>query len=74
MAWYCSKEVRFRGRLLQVSLRYHCMDQGYQILKGKPLRVDPDYCNDIGTPERREGLRLWRIVSRLHAGCHGPDD
>ena len=74
MAWYCVEEVRFRGRLLRVTLRYHCMDQGYAVLKGKPLKVEPDYCAERGTRERREGIRLWRIVERKHAGCHGPDD
>lgn len=36
MAFYCSHEVRFRGRLLEVDCRY-CSVLGITILKGDPL-------------------------------------
>lgn len=36
MACYCDTQIRYRGRLLEISWRY-CVIMDWRVLKGKPL-------------------------------------
>jgi hypothetical protein len=66
MAHYCVHDVRHRGRLYQVPLRYGIYDGAgrMQLVKGKKLRLTP---RDL----RKIELRARR--SHAQAGyCEGP--
>ena len=61
MAWYSSPNVRYRGRLVEVWLRYGCY-QSARVLKGKPLDL-PDDCRNT-RHARRVIARLMQLVER----------
>lgn len=52
MAWYTSSDVRYRGRLVRVTLRYGGF-MSAMVLKGKPLRLSP-----------KDESRLDRLIDR----------
>lgn len=57
MAWYTQHEVRHRGRLIRVTMRYG----GYmsaEVLRGKPLDLDVEF------PTTADARRLKEFVHR----------
>ena len=68
MAWYCKQEVRFRGRLVEVELRYLGWNSA-KVVKGWPMTFnDPFYKGEEG----RLARRLMKLVNRAHRDCRGP--
>lgn len=62
MAWYSSPTVRYRGRLVEVWLRYGCY-QSAKVIKGKPLPFPYD-CSANTRHDRRVIARLMQLVER----------
>jgi len=54
MAWYGSVTVRYRGRLVNVSLRYGSYN-GARVAKGKPLDFNPE----------AEEYRITKLLKRV---------
>jgi hypothetical protein len=62
MAWYNSHEVRFHGRLVEVSTRYGCFN-GARVLRGKPLNLSFDLRSE--NPE--DSVRLEKLFYKKKA-------
>ncbi|MEK7584430.1 MAG: hypothetical protein AAB490_04235 [Patescibacteria group bacterium] len=59
MACYCSYKVRYRGRLVEIGLRYGCYN-GAIVREGKPLAFsDPYTCEDLSR-DTKKLLRMFR--------------
>ena len=58
MAWYCGTKMWYRGRLLDINLRYGCYEGGggAKIIKGNPLELT-----------ERDHQRISILVSRKPA-------
>jgi len=66
MAWYSNATVRYRGRLVEVSLRYGCY-QSARVIKGKPLALPDDSCRS-GRHDRRILAYLMQLIERQDPG------
>jgi len=67
MAWYSNAHVRYRGRLVEVSLRYGCY-QSARVIKGKPLAFPYDDRRDSDRHVRRVIVHLMQLVERQDPG------
>lgn len=54
MAWYYNQEVKIKGRVIDVSLRYGCYN-GARVVKGKPLTID-----------KKIETKILRLLERPH--------
>jgi len=57
MAWYSQHQIRFRGRLVQFTLRYGCLEGAGlpRVVKGKPLDFSVD---------SRDWIHLKRLIEK----------
>jgi len=66
MAWYSNAQVRYRGRLVEVSLRYGYY-QSARVIKGEPLALPYDSCRN----SRRDRRVLDRLMQLVERQCPG---
>lgn len=68
MATYCGHEVRFRGRLLEITCRYN-VPMSVEVKKGKPLPElvgqDLYHLRFPETEKERFGHKIYRALVRV---------